>query len=79
MKIVAIHPRPALFQSVRSSHDHALVAFAAALLAAFVVHAGALAPRLDLRSASPAAAPTACSEIAPALAGGGAAGAPKHG
>lgn len=38
--------RPALFQSVRSSRDLSLVAFAGALLVAFALHAGAFLPRL---------------------------------
>jgi hypothetical protein len=39
--------RPALFQSVRSSRDLSLVAFAAALFAAFALQAGAFLPRLS--------------------------------
>ncbi len=55
---------PTLFASVRRSHDRALVAFGAALLTAFALHAGAFVPRLaspgapraapELRAATPA-------------------------
>lgn len=46
MKLSIPRSRPALFQSVRSSRDLSLVAFAGALLAAFALHAGAFLPRL---------------------------------
>jgi hypothetical protein len=47
MNADATHPRsPALFASVRSSGDGALAAFAAALLVAFALHAGAFLPKL---------------------------------
>lgn len=39
-------PRPALFASVRSSKDRALAGFAAAVLVAFALHAGAFLPQL---------------------------------
>ena len=51
---------PALFTSVRGSHDRALVAFGAALLAAFALIAGAFIPRLsspDARHETPALQP----------------------
>jgi len=47
MKVSSISAaRPALFTSVRSSRDLSLAAFAAALLAAFALHAGAFLPRV---------------------------------
>jgi formate-dependent phosphoribosylglycinamide formyltransferase (GAR transformylase) len=57
--------RPALFASVRSSKDTALVAFAAALLAAFALHAGAMLPRVGVATpdASMAAAPAAPAHV----------------
>lgn len=51
---------PAPFASVRSSRDLSLVAFAAALLAAFALHAGAFLPRLspaETRQEAPAIQP----------------------
>jgi hypothetical protein len=54
MKLFISPSRPVLFASVRSSRDLSLVAFAAALLAAFALHAGAFLPRF-----APAVAPDA--------------------
>ncbi len=69
MKVFRIYPRPALFHSVRSSRDHALVAFVAALLAAFVVHAGAFAPRLAAPEPEPRAADAPRCPSVPVVAG----------
>lgn len=54
--------RSPLFQSVRSSRDVSLVAFAGALLAAFALHAGAFLPKLAPRDA---VAPLVAVERAP--------------
>ncbi len=70
---------PAPFASVRGSRDLSLYAFAAALLTAFALHAGAFIPRLSapapredapaVQPATPAPAPAAvvASEPAPCV------------
>ncbi len=47
---------PSLFASVRSSRDISLVAFGAAILVAFALHAGAFLPKLSSAEASETAA-----------------------
>ena len=68
---------PKLFASVRTSRDLTLAAFAAVLLAAFALHAGAFlpdlpAPRAAVQSAAaaPAASPSLASGQAPAPSAG---------
>jgi hypothetical protein len=62
-------PGPTLFASVRSSRDFALAAFAAALLGAFALHAGAFLPRLSgpERAARSPAIEAAPARAAPAV------------
>jgi hypothetical protein len=63
---------PKLFASIRASRDLTLAAFAAVLLAAFALHAGAFLPALPAprapaqTAAAPAAAPSLASGQAPA-------------
>ena len=61
------------FAAIRSSRDHGLAAFAAAILAAFALSAGAFLPRIEAPAsgaASHASSPTyAAAEQAPAKRG----------